>query len=73
MFDPSVLSSDDFRVPTARTYRFSITVNVEPGQAGYDDPEWIADAAWGALTNEYGYDCAVDSIEEIGEGTAMPP
>jgi len=23
----------------------------------FDDPEWIADAAWGALTNDYGLVC----------------
>lgn len=52
-------------VATTRTYRFTITVNVEPDQEGYDDPEWIADAAWGALTNEYGYECLFDDIVEL--------
>lgn len=36
----------------ARTYRFVITVQVEPGHPAYDDPDWAADAAWGALSNE---------------------
>jgi hypothetical protein len=48
-----------------RTYRFSITVTVEPDQEGYDDPEWIADAAWGSLANEYGYECTFGDITEL--------
>jgi hypothetical protein len=50
---------------TTRTYRFSMTVTVEPDQEGFDDPEWIADAAWGSLTNEYGYECAFGDIIEL--------
>lgn len=57
-------------MPSTRTYRFSITVAVEPDQEGYDDPEWIADAAWGALANEYGYDCIYGDIEEITDAAA---
>lgn len=54
-----------------RTYRFSITVTVKPDQEGYDDPEWIADAAWGSLANEYGYDCTFGDITELpAEGSA---
>lgn len=57
-----------------RTYRFSITVTVEPGQEGYDDPEWIADAACGSLANEYGYECTFGDITELqADGSAMPP
>ncbi len=37
-----------------RSYRFAITFQVDPEQAAFDDPEWAADAAHGALTNEYG-------------------
>lgn len=48
-----------------RTYQFKITVVVNPHQDGYDDPEWIADAAWGALTNEYGYECVFGDIAEL--------
>lgn len=48
-----------------RTYRFSITLTVDPAQDGYDDPEWIADAAWGSLSNEYGLRCVYDDIVEI--------
>jgi hypothetical protein len=50
---------------SARTFQFTITVVVEPGQDGYDDPEWIADAAWGALSNEYGYDCTYGALVEL--------
>ena len=35
-------------------YQFTITFEVEDGHQAFDDPEWAADAAWGALTNEYG-------------------
>ena len=37
-----------------RTYRFMVTVEVEPEHPAFDDPEWAADAAQGALANEYG-------------------
>jgi hypothetical protein len=57
-----------------RTYRFSITVTAEPDQKGYDDPEWIADAAWGTLTNEYGYECTFGDISELpADATATAP
>lgn len=57
-----------------RTYRFSITVTVEPDQEGYDDPEWIADAAWGSLANEYGYESTFGDITELSaDGTATDP
>ena len=48
-----------------RTYRFTITVNVEPGHPAYDDPEWAADAAWGALVNEYGFRAIYTGIDEV--------
>lgn len=48
-----------------RSFRFVITVTADEGQEGYNDPEWVADAVWGALSNEYGYSCTVDSMEEI--------
>lgn len=38
----------------ARSYRFSVTFEVDPEHVAYDDPEWAADAAHGALTNQYG-------------------
>lgn len=47
-----------------RSYRFTLTVNVEPGHPAYDDPEWAADAAWGALTNEYDLRAIYTNIEE---------
>lgn len=48
-----------------RTYRFSITVTVEANDAAFDDPEWVADAAAGALSNIYGYECVYDEIELV--------
>lgn len=50
---------------TTRSYHFTLTVTVEPDQEGFDDPEWIADAAWGALTNEYGFDCSFGEVIEV--------
>ena len=37
-----------------RTYRFVITFEVDDGHVALNDPEWAADTAHGALTNEYG-------------------
>lgn len=48
-----------------RTYRFTLTVDVEPGHEAYDDPEWVADAAWGALTNLYYLVCRYSDIELV--------
>lgn len=48
-----------------RTYRFTLTVNVEPGHPGDDDSEWLADAAWGALSNEYDLRATYSGIERI--------
>jgi hypothetical protein len=48
-----------------RAYRFVITFEVEPDHPAYDDPEWAADAAWGALTNIYGLLSTYTDIEEI--------
>jgi hypothetical protein len=50
---------------TTRTYRFVVTVEVEPGHPAYDDPEWAADAAHGALTNDYGLRTTYSEISEI--------
>lgn len=52
-------------MPSTRTYRFTITVTVGADDEGYEDPEWIADAASGTLANEYGYDCVYGDIEEL--------
>jgi hypothetical protein len=51
---------------TTRAYRFVVEFEVEPDHPAYDDPEWAADAAWGALTNMYGLLSSCTSIEEIG-------
>lgn len=50
---------------TTRRYRFTITVDVEPDHPAHDDPEWLADAAWGSLTNEYGLRATYEAIEEL--------
>ena len=48
-----------------RVYRFVVTVEVESGHPAYDDPEWAADAAHGALSNEYGLRATYTDISEI--------
>lgn len=60
--------------PGTRVYRFVITVEVEPDHQAYGDPEWVADAAWGALTNEYGLVATYSEIEELDppEGITGP-
>lgn len=63
---PMIFSSDDQGVePGTRVYRFVITFEVEPGHEAYDDPEWAADAAHGALTNEYGLRATYSAITEL--------
>lgn len=51
-----------------RSYNFTITFNVEPGHPAYDDPEWAADAAWGALSNEYDLRAIYTEIHEVEPG-----
>jgi hypothetical protein len=51
-----------------RSYRFTLTVDVKRGHPAFDDPEWAADAAWGALTNEYGLRAIYTDIEEVEPG-----
>ncbi|MDE0804056.1 MAG: hypothetical protein OSA99_12110 [Acidimicrobiales bacterium] len=48
-----------------KRYRITLTVEVEDDHVAYDDPEWIADAAWGALSNEYGLVCTYDRFESL--------
>lgn len=48
-----------------RTFRFTMTVTVEDDHDAFDDPERVADAAWGSLTNEYGLECIYTDIEVI--------
>lgn len=50
-----------------RTYRFVVTVEVDHDHPAYDDPEWAADAAHGALTNEYGLRATYTDIAAVGE------
>ncbi len=51
-----------------RTYRFAITFEVEPSHPANDDPEWAADAAWGALNNQYGLLNHFSDIDEVRTG-----
>lgn len=52
-------------------YRFVIECLDEPDHPAYDDPEWAADAALGALTNMYGLVSSCTSIEEIDPHKAL--
>lgn len=38
---------------------------MEAGDSGYEDPEWVADAAAGALANVHGYDCFFGDVVEL--------
>ena len=62
---------------TTRVYRFVVIVEVDSGHPAYDDPEWAADAAHGALTNEYGLRATYADISEIedsaGQGSSLKP
>lgn len=40
-------------------------VEVEPGHPAYDDPEWAADAARGALDNVYDLRAIYTDIEQV--------
>mgnify|MGYP001362388278 CR=1 FL=1 len=55
-----------------RTYRFEMTVSVEPGHTAYPDPEWAADAAASALTDGYGLDAFYDNVELLGAEQRAP-
>lgn len=35
-----------------RTYQFDMTIAIKPDHTSYLDPEWVADAATGSLSNE---------------------
>ena len=52
-----------------RTVRFQLRVTVDEDHEAFDDPEWSADAAWGALSNEYGLECIYTAIEATDETT----
>lgn len=49
----------------AATYQFSIVVRVRSDDIAYGDPEWVADAAAGALANIYGYECTYGEVVEL--------
>lgn len=61
------ISSKDYGME--RTYRVELLVKVKDDHEAFDDPEWIADAAWGALTNLYYLDCTYGE-PELMSGTA---
>jgi hypothetical protein len=56
-----------------RTYEFRLRVEVDEDHIGFDDPEWIADAAWGALTNLYGLRCTYGPTSPVTERTGSEP
>ncbi|MGI8810092.1 MAG: hypothetical protein ACR2KK_20055 [Acidimicrobiales bacterium] len=56
-----------------RVYRFSVTVRVDEYHPAFYDPEWIADAAAGALRNEYGLACVYEGIEEANDWERSEP
>ncbi len=62
-------SSDHCRV--SRTYTFTLAVTVDESHEAFDDPEWFADAAWGALTNIYGLECVYTDVEVAEDSTAV--
>lgn len=51
-----------------RTCRFLITFEVDDDHVAFDDPEWAADAAHGALTNEYGLESIYGEVELVSTG-----
>lgn len=54
-----------------RTYRFTMTIEVEPDHVAYDDPEWAADAAAFALSDAYGLRAWYAPVERLEtSGTA---
>jgi site-specific DNA recombinase len=58
--------------PVSRTYTFRLTVDVEEDHEAYDDPEWVADAAWGALRNLYGLECIYTDLELVIGSSSSP-
>lgn len=48
-----------------RTYEFVLTVEVDEDHVAFDDPEWVADAAWGALTSDYGLVCTFGPVNLV--------
>lgn len=45
--------------------RFTITAFVDTDHDAFDDPEWVADAAAGALKSPYGIECIYGHIAEL--------
>lgn len=54
-----------------RAYQFVMTIEIEPDHVAYLDPEWAADAAAGALTNEYGLAAFYSLVESVGDDSTV--
>lgn len=50
-----------------RTYRFAVTFHADTDQVAFDDPEWAADAAHGAPTNDYGIETVYTDLRLVAE------
>ena len=48
-----------------RTYQFDMTIVIKPDHTSYLDPEWVADAATGSLSNEYGLPAFYSQVEPV--------
>ena len=55
-----------------RTYRFEMTISVEPGHTAFLDPEWAADATASALTDGYGLDAFYDNVALLDDEQSAP-
>ena len=65
-------SSDHRTIGTdTPTYRFAITLDVEPDHPADDDPEWAADAMWAALTNVHGLRAIYTDIAGMKPDTVL--
>lgn len=54
---------------STKRYLIRLTVEVDEDHVAYDDPGWIADAAWGALSNEYGLRCTYHRPEPVSDAS----
>lgn len=50
---------------TTRLYRFTMTVEVEPDQDGYDDPGGSPMRPGAPSRKQYGYECTFSDIVEL--------
>jgi hypothetical protein len=66
-------SSDDASVSAPEIHCFTLTVRVEEHHEACGDPEWVADAAAGALSNLYGLRCIYHDVERFDIDDSRPP